>query len=295
VLPTQKRNSIDLQQIKTSLHNAWGTEFILLTSKRFVSEDELIRLSNNWNCIQTYYIFYHCTQALAVAKGQSRPESHPRTQNLFYNFWASRPVCLPPWTLSYKDNCLSNIPDGININTSVHDWSVCRDENIWNLVGKALMTTRKEVLKEREKETRQRKKSQAKKIWEEKEALWLAKKKKPRPKPKFPLPLLNQAEKQQINSQLRPYTIMDYLFRLRIKTNYVDSNMFTDGPEDDNQSLSVREFLYLIASETLFLHELTISKIIGTDKFNKWALDWIKRNVPADMNAGLIARQKYFK
>ena len=87
---------------------------------------------------------------------------------------------------------------------------------------------------------------------------------------------------------------MDYLYRLRIKTNYVDADMFTDGPEFENGSKNVRSFFNRIASGTLFLHELAICNLVGPARFQSWVSDWIEQNVPVEMQNGLVARRDFF-
>lgn len=278
-----------------SLSNAWGTEFLLLASKKFAAEDEIIRLSNNWSCIQTYYIFYHCTQALIIAKGQKRPENHTKTQNIFFALWAGRSINLPPWTLACGHDGFLNVPSGIDIVTNKHQWSACFDENdYWNLACKALKTTRNEVIPERIKNHRERNKNKEKKKWFEQEQARLAQGKRNRKPPPFTLPRLTAAEKQTVHANVRPYTIMDYLYRLRIKTNYVDANMFVDGPENNQQSTDIRNYLCALASNTAFIHELAVSQIIGKKIFSQWVNDWVSNNIPADMNDGLKMRISFF-
>jgi len=294
ILPETERSGVDYQQIRRSLHSAWGTEFILLSTKRLIEEDELIRLSNNWSCIQTYYIFYYCTQSLVVAKWNQRPESHPKTQNIFYDLWGSRSFCMPPWTFVCSSNGFLNIPEDIDVDASIHVWSVCDYENKWNLAGKALMTSRREVFKEKQQKARESKRSEIRREWKREERVRIANGRRPRRIPSFRLPRLTAEEKQRIDSRLRPFTLMDYLYRLRIKTNYVDSDMFTDGPEFENGSKNVRSFFNRIASGTLFLHELAICNLVGRTRFQSWVSDWIEQNVPVEMQNGLVARRDFF-
>lgn len=294
ILPDTERSHVDYQHVMRSLHSAWGTEFLLLSTERFTEEDELIRLSNNWNCIQTYYIFYYCTQSIFVAKGHPKPESHPKTQNVFYDLWASRSFCLPPWTFACSANGFLNTPEDIDVDASIHAWSVCDGENTWNLAGKALMTTRREVLMEKQREARERKRRNQREHWRQEERVRIANGRRPRIEPKFRLPRLTAEEKRRIDNRLRPFTLMDYLYRLRIKTNYVDSDMFTDGPDNENESRNVRGFFCRIASGTLFLHELAICNIVGRDRFQRWVSAWIERNIPAEIDTGLVARQDFF-
>jgi len=293
ILPQERRAELDQGQVRRSLHNAWGTEFLMLTSQRFAAEEDIIRLSNNWLCIQTYYVFYHCVQALAVAKGNPRPESHPRTQSLFCDYWANRHFVLPPWTLGVGADGARNAPPGIVINPNVHPWETCEGGNAWSVAAKALTTTRAEALQERMSQAREAKRRARRREWERVERERLALGRKPRVQRRFALPLLTPADKDRIRTRLRAYTVMDYLYRLRIKTNYVDSNMFTDGPEEEGESSEARRSLCQLASGTLFLHELALRRIVGDDVFCPWVRDWIERNMPPEMEFGVLTRRAW--
>lgn len=292
-LPQPSTATIDLEQVRLSLNAAWGTDALLSMTSRIIDEEELLRLSNNWSTIQTYYIFYHCTQALHVAKGHPRPENHPCTQNLFYDYWAARQIRLPPWSLAYGTDGAKNAPPGIVPDVSVHVWAACEGNNIWNLSFKALMTTRRESLREKRHEQRELKKREQRRIWRRREDDRRSRGMRPRPEPTFCLPRLTAIEKRQVDTRLRPFTMMDYLYRVRIKTNYEDSNMFSDGPEYPGSSRLVRNALCTISRATLFLHELAIFNLVGRDTFLIWADDWIRRNLPQNLNYGLAARRRY--
>src|SRR3954468_14428334 len=53
-------------EARRSLQNAWSTELLLALTHEHLTDDEVVRLSNNWAAIQTYYILYHATQAVHV-------------------------------------------------------------------------------------------------------------------------------------------------------------------------------------------------------------------------------------
>ena len=91
---------------------------------------------------------------------------------------------------------------------------------------------------------------------------------------------LTPEEKLLVDHHESPTTIIDYFYRLRIKTNYVDSSMFTDGPENDQASIQVRDDLNIIASGNLLLAELAVSNIVSHDVFFAWINDWVCTNVP---------------
>ena len=69
---------------------------------------------------------------------------------------------------------------------------------------------------------------------------------------------------------------MDYLYRLRIKSNYEDADMFTDGPWDTSQSAVFYRRLCALASATLFLTELSVMPIWGKARFLAYREGWMK-------------------
>jgi len=83
-----------------------------------------------------------------------------------------------------------------------------------SLAGKALFTTRREKLLKKEREKRAEKRRAGRKAWKEIEKQRILMGKNPRKEPNFPLPHLNHEEKQKIDTNLRTFTIMDYLYRL---------------------------------------------------------------------------------
>jgi hypothetical protein len=116
----------------------------------------------------------------------------------------------------------------------------------------------------------------------------------PKREPRFPLPHLTSEEKLTLDTTTRPYTLLDYLYRLRIRTNYVDSAMFTDGPEDPSESVSVRVALLNIVSTSLHVTERLLSTAPdGKHALGEWAERWCAANVPADMPFGVSQRTPY--
>lgn len=289
------RRDCNFGQTQACLHSAWGTEALLLLTSDVFKEEEAIRLSNNWSAIQTYYVLYHCTHALHVAHGHSRPENHPKTQNVFHSQWAGRNGLLNPWTFGFGFTGAVNCPSGSSIDLNIHPWASCSGFNALSLYAKALMTTRREDLLKKYKDARERNKQALRRAWQQEEGRRLAEGKRPRKQPAIPLPRLTDNEKQRIDEATRSYTLIDYIYRLRIKTNYEDSNMFTDGPEDGYQSGTVRDALHNIASGTLFLYESAIKAIIGRARLLEWASSWAERNLPCDSIAGVAGRLDFHR
>lgn len=285
------RGEPDLRKLSGSLANAWGTELLIILSGRYASGDELLRLSNNWAAVQTYYVFYHAAQALAVANDMPRPQGHPSTQRVFMSSWATRNVSLPPWSLAAAHSKYLNLPPGRLIDDDIHPWTRCDKETCWDLSAKALRTTRGDAILLAIRQKREAKRKGRRKAWEAKEAQRIAKGGRQRTSPRFPLPQLNQAEKSTVESNVRPRTLMDYLFRLRIKSNYEEARMFTEGPPDDVSSRRVHRDLRFLASSTMLLHELHIRQIIGIKEMSRLVDDWLLMNTPPGTELGLASRR----
>lgn len=273
--------SVDYEQVRRSLAHAWGTELLLALSGRFASDDEFVRLSNNWAVVQVYYVLYHVTQALAVAKGFLRPDSHAKTQNQYVSFWLKRPLNLAPWTLGAKASGWCNCPAGQTIDSAIHAWSACGEATQLSIAAKALRTTRDDAVAEAASRLRDKKKADRRRAWLADEAAHVAAGRRPRQEPTWAKPQLTALERQDVDSKVSPHGLIHYLYRLRIKTNYVDSAMFTDGPPDETSSGIVQCDLRYLASSTMLVHELHIGSLVGPARVASWADNWLAANTPA--------------
>ena len=218
-LTAAPKNQIDLSQVQGSIKNAWGTELLMMLGVCLIREEELINLSNNWNVVQTYYIIYHATQSLAAAKGFPRPESHSKTQNLFFSLWGGRSLCMEPWTLAVGSTGPLNFPSNVDVDLDIHSWSTCNDRSSWNLACKALRTTRKDEVISKTRDVRESRRRNNRKAWQAEEDIRRNRGLKPKTQPQFPLPRLLPVEKEKVDKGVRPFSMIDYLYRLRIKTN----------------------------------------------------------------------------
>jgi hypothetical protein len=271
---------IDHDQVKRSLANAWGTELLLALSGRHAVDDEIVRLANNWAVVQAYYVVYHATQALAVAKGFPPPDSHRKTQNQYASFWIKRPLNLSPWTFGADDGGWVNCPPSRSIDSSIHGWTGCSPATQLSLAAKAFRTTRDDSVSEALDRLRDRVRVQHRREWEAEESARRSVGKKARVTPTWRRPQLSAAERAAAAAKVPPHGLIDYLYRLRIKTNYVDSAMFTDGPPDKTSSATVQRDLRYIAGSTLVVHELHIARLVGVTRLQKWADDWLAANAP---------------
>ena len=173
----------------------------------------------------------------------------------------------------------------------MHSWTACDDQTCWGLGCKALRTTREDAIPDRVRNRRDRKRADRRREWRGEEQGRLSVGRSPRIMPDFPLPRLTASEKAEVESKLRPYTLMDYLYRLRLRSNYEDSAMFTDGPEDDGPSEQVRHDISFLTGSAALLGELFVGRLVGAQQLGRWADEWLARNRPPDWSGGIVARR----
>ena len=253
------KGDIEFSQIHKTLNNAWGIEALFKMENLLIKEDDLIRLSNNWCIMQTYYIYYYTTQALSVLEGYSKPKTHPQVQRTYLKLWSNKHWILTPWCISYNENGFHNLPPGVNVDDHIHSWKKVDDKTALNLYCKALRTTREEFIEEALIKRRQRlaRKGQTKTV------------------------RLTQKQKRQTHIRVRPTTLLSYLYRLKRKTAYEQSSILATGPENIYQSVEFRDNLSFIIDSALLLTELITLRTLGEDEFYSWCKDWEKYRAPA--------------
>jgi hypothetical protein len=290
-LLSETKTPSDMDAVATRLRNAWGTELLLSLPFHLDTDDEFVRLTNTWGVIQTYYVGYHMTQALVIARGGVRPESHPKTQNLFADLWSGRRAELAPWTLAYGKHGAVNVPSNVTIDDDTHNWTSCDDSTCWSHAVRALRTSRQEHVTESQQTRRDAKRKANQRAWDEEEAGRLATGKRLRKSRPISRPILSAEEKQTIENRVRAYTVLDYLYRLRVRANYHDASLFTDGPTQDYESAAVNRQLRYLAASTSLVTELRIQQLVGRPQFARWMDRFIDRNVPGSLNLGVAARR----
>lgn len=297
----QARSVIDIGGICDCLNRAWGTELILNLNRRFSGTEELLRLANSWGVVQAYYVGYGATQALVMAEGRPRPTRHPTTQKMAVDLWVSRAAPVSPWSFAVSSPADRNAASdgtlngpGRPLDAEVHGWSTCTPETCWDLAGKALRSTRQDAVEERLSQARKDRARERPKDWRRQERERGAAGRRPRKEPIWPAKArLTPTEAAAAEAAVRPYTVLDYLFRLRIKANYEDARMFTEGPQEEHESAAVARDLIDLTSATLLAHELRVGQMIGADVLLDAADAWLKRNSPPGRPLGLATRRGF--
>jgi hypothetical protein len=256
--------------------------------------DEMIKLSNNWAVVQLYYALYHAGHALMLAMGGQPPKTHEATAKRFLDLWVKplEPEAVMPLSLAYAYLGPVNGRSGIQLDDGIPNWTSCDSMTCWSLALKALRTTRADQLPERLDKRRKEKLRDRQKKWKEEEEARLAKGKTARKAPNWSRPNLDPAERDEVAQRLRTHSLIDYLYRLRTRSNYEDVSMFSDGPEDDTVSARVHGDLTRLAAACLLIHELYIGQCVGSDQLRGWADGWIATYPSSPASVGLAVRRQ---
>jgi hypothetical protein len=290
--------AVDKDSACRCLHRAWGTEAILCTTVALSLDADLLRLALAWGAVQTYYACYASAQAVLVAEGKPRSEQHNTTQNQVVDLWAYRGFSLAPWSLAATEpGARMASPDGFlngpdrPLDLSIHPWANLDWGQEWDWAAKALHTTRKDRITDATRQARERKKERIR-AWQQEEEVRLVAGKRARKIPDSKLPLLTSSEKVSVRSRVRPFTMLDYLYRLRIKANYIDDELFSQGPEDDSEAEKFADRMQDVVATTLLVHELRLGKLLGPEWVFNQADMWLHRNAATSAAHGLAARLK---
>lgn len=265
-------SSVDNDLLRRTLRNAWGSELLLATPVG----DELVGIANNWHVVQAYYACYQSAQALAAARGISSPTTHERLQNQFSATWIVKSVDLPPWSFGFKLGSVENAPPGITFRKLRHGWEDCSPESCWSLALKALETTRGNHLTRRKQQARKDKQKERSKAWEKEREGKESEGRTFRKKKPTGMPNLTAEEREDIDRKMRATSMVDYLYRLRMRSNYDDPTMFTDGPEHPTESQDVHTHLSDLTASTLLIHELQIREVLGRARVESLIDEWLK-------------------
>ncbi|MFC8176678.1 hypothetical protein [Streptomyces sp. NPDC057325] len=285
----------DREQLFGCLRRAWATARLLEHTHELAGDSEIIRLANSWGAVQAYYVLYGCAQALMVAEGGARPQAHEPTKRRYVDLWTSRTMQLAPWTLAAAapgtrladaDGFLSG--PGRPLDLELHPWVSWQSEQAWDIAAKALRSTRQILVDDRLSHKRRELLSAKKKAWRADREVRLVSGRPPVPEPKSAR--LSAAQKEEVTSATRPVTMADYLYRLRIKANYEDVTMFSNGPTADHEASAVGSDLIALVCATLLVHELRIAALVGRKELIK-AMDSALLYGAAD-SAGSLAQRR---
>lgn len=291
---------VNTDEVLACLNRAWGTELILATTVALASTSDVVGLANSWGSVQAYYAVYGAVQAVLVAEGHVRPDNHQGTQRSFVDLWTYRRIDLAPWTLAAAAlGSKSADPDGFiggpgrPLNLSLHPWSGWSGDECWDISALALRSTRRRHREERCDAARERKRTQRRKEFNAQQKEREQAGKKPLKQPSWwdSKPQLSKTDRADIESKLRPITLLDHLFRLRIRANYEDALMFSEGPETQWAAQLWAANLVALTSASLLVHERRLTHLLGEAFMHGAEDEWLDRHGSA-VTGGLALRRQ---
>lgn len=287
-LPAASRSGIMNEELRACLERGWGTELLLAATRKYAGESEIVRLANSWASVQTYYAHYSIFQALIVASGETRPDSHSATQKRYRSMWVDRSFDLLPWTLGCGNvgerhadpRGFHGAPVGGVRPGDIHPWAYSRDsDDAIHVLGQALVGTRKDKITDALDQKRRAKAQAARKAWQEEERARIDAGRRPRKEREWPEKKnLTAQETATASGSIRMVTLLDYLYRLRIKANYDDAAMYDRGPQTDSDAQQFMRLLNDLTAASMLVHELRVSRLLPAGVLEREARNWVNRN-----------------
>jgi hypothetical protein len=235
----------DEKIIQKCLFNAWNTELVLRLPS-YITKD-LVKYSNHWAPVQAYYAIYLCLQAYFRSSKDPNVDTHAsalrtiasqlRQRKLLLPFWSVICHGTPPHSVHYK-----NLPPDKSVG-KISTLSNVRQADFWDWYGMALRTTRERQLKNKLAEKAVQLKYRT---------------------PKGTARRSFTAEmKEEVCTTMPPTTVFDFLYRLRIRSNYEDADAFVLGSLNDEDAVQFHAALCKVTACTMFGFERLVAHKLG--------------------------------
>ena len=252
--------TIDQKIIRRFLFIAWNTEYLAKTN---ISPDvEVIKISNQWRPIQAYYSIYSAGEAVSYVLNGTLTESHAKCIKNLNTFFVER-AKIRPWYFAYSGNNRKgftphNLPSGAK---PINNLSRKNTKHI-DVIATCLQAEHRNRIDDFEprKLTKEQKKKGEKKLL-------------------------------KVDYDPKYTTLLNFLYRLRIKSNYKDAEIFISNSPDSY----VKDFsknLSILVNATLILLEMLIIKQWGLANFEKLFNDYLKSIKLPNANGELPIKQR---
>lgn len=242
----QRNTTPDLALVRRRLRNAWSTEIVLGLPRQLGGG--LVRYANHWAPVQAYYALYLALHAFHAAAGRDPVTDHAAMLAAAAEDLRTGRLSAPtPWAMTCtcrtdkgRDG-FSGLPADATLESLSAALSVPLRERRWSFYGLALRTTRGFFLDD-EKRVR---------AWKRRN---LTKAKKPRRN-------VTTAGRAELDARLHPTTLFDFLYRLRLRSNYRDADTIVVGSGSEAESFN--DCLLAITDATLLMLECHIRQHLG--------------------------------
>ena len=236
----QVRKSNHNKDIEKRLRIAWMNEISLNQSG---SNEDCIPYANQWVCVQAYYSLYAALRAFFISIGVSVLDTHTESLRTISEQIKCRPGLFPfPWKILCLGDPEQRIYEGIsggNINHGHSPLEKIHKENATDSIAKFLKTTRTKIAK--------------KKIIE-----WKRQNKTKR---------ILASHKERVLANLYATSLFDGMYRLRIRSNYEDADIFFHSVMNNKQAFEFYDSLRNLTSNGLLTLEFLLAKHISRQSY----------------------------
>ncbi|MBN1458255.1 MAG: hypothetical protein JXA57_01880 [Armatimonadetes bacterium] len=241
--------------VRRFLNLSWASETQLALGD-WAAEVFVLPYTNAWVPLHSYYAVYGSSQAWFAANGQPPTTDHTSALRTLATMVCERRLLPAPWCVachgcpSLKKMFFSGLPDGVDTSSRVNVLANPTVEDFWPLLMVLLGTTRDRQIDLRCRE------------WKRREG-----------KTRMPA-----AAKQRESESLVPTTIFDFLWRMRIRSNYREVESFMSlFVGDSSHADFYAGFRTLVDSTCLLLESLMIRRI-GPSLYQTCAEDFLRRS-----------------
>ena len=228
------------------LRNGWATE-VLLNAPRSLGGDDLVSFANLWAPVQAYYAVFNAFTALAHLVTPNPPQTHAKlltwaataaggVRTPFVVPWTTR-VAGAPGAWSYLDFGRAVIDPKISNLVAPHAG------NAPSLLAMALRTTRAEQVRDHREG-------------------WLAA--LPKTRAGTRRKTMPGAALHDNTMNMRPTTLYDLLWRLRVRSNYKEGDAFLSGALSPADAADFHNALCDIVAATMVTVEIFLAHHVGS-------------------------------
>ncbi|HEU5003648.1 MAG TPA: hypothetical protein VFW71_12855 [Actinomycetota bacterium] len=254
----RRRSTTDPVEVKRCLAISWASELQIALNAN--ADRALLRYSNVWTPVHAYYATYFSMHAwFAAMGGVVDLDDHTSTLRYIATQITNRKIFPAPWagTCSgsphLKETQFERFPGDFDARRPCELLSRPDPDTFWLRFGKMLETTRKLRLDRQHRE-------------------WLKVNDRK---------LIRADEKRRLALKLPNTTLFDYLWRLRVRSNYQDVSSFVTSSVGDDWQHEFYHSLSIITWTTLATIEALIIAYAGPDVLNEAYAEFIRHDAPS--------------
>lgn len=240
-----RNTAANLQLVRRRLRNAWSTEIVLGLPRQLGGG--LVRYANHWAPVQAYYAVYLALHAFHAAAGRSPVTDHTAMLAAAAEDLRTGRLSAPtPWAMCCarredRRESFRGLPADAVLEPVSAALSVPLRERRWSFYAMALRTTRGFFLDD-----------------ENRVRAW---KKRNPTKANKPRRTITRAGRAELDGRLHPTSLFDFLYRLRLRSNYRDADTIVAGSGSEAESFN--DCLLAITDATLLLIEAHVRRHLG--------------------------------